>query len=483
MTDFQPTSTFTAPLTAPTQGGTSSTNKPAPYPQLLATIGSALGIAEPPPIPPTTTRLVAIAVQPHGLLHPPSQHRLCAAALADDSLAMYNLQTNQWSPHKLANTQQKQVTCLRWQPQSASVLAVGCAKGVCVWRLAFSGTAELAGGHLLRVIEIFGGPESFPTPPSSLRWHPLGSWLAISSTHHGGIALCDLSTTSAPTTLPYHSYGPLGLAHSLLAYLIGSSLHRSGVGVLEVSLCGSSLMASGSHGGLRIYETKEWTWESWPRFGRDAPVNAAAWHGPPPLSSESLRTLVLSLTNDTTLHVLRVGRRSAGGPSSEYIGHIELSHLCPSLSENGNNGESSSSQQLPVRRQSEGLSFLGRSARRQSEGGMDVDGAGVAAAAAGGGGAVAGGGAKGHIVSLCWEPRGERLVLGWGYPTGGGGVSVLSTRTAPSFQAHALGKVRLSDAAMGNAPLRALDLSLDGSGTVLAVGSQDGQVALVPLGV
>ena len=114
---------------------------------------------------------------------------------------------------------------------------------------------------------------------------------------------------------------------------------------------------------------------------------------------------------------------------------------------------------------------------------MDVDGAGAAAAAAGGGGAVAGGGAKGHIVSLCWEPRGERLVLGWGYPTGGGGVSVLSTRTAPSFQAHALGKVRLSDAAMGNAPLRALDLSLDGSGTVLAVGSQDGQVALVPLGV
>ena len=116
--------------------------------------------------------------------------------------------------------------------------------------------------------------------------------------------------------------------------------------MLEVSLCGSSLMASGSHGGLRIYETKEWTWESWPRFGRDAPVNAAAWSGPPPLSSESLRTLVLSLSNDTTLHVLRVGRRSAGGPSSEYIGHIELSHLCPSLSENGNNGESSSQQQL-----------------------------------------------------------------------------------------------------------------------------------------
>ena len=129
MTDFQPTSTFTAPLTAPTQGGTSSTNKPAPYPQLLATIGSALGIAEPPPIPPTTTRLVAIAVQPHGLLHPPSQHRLCAAALADDSLAMYNLQTNQWSPHKLANSQQKRVAAVAWQPHASSCLAVGCARG------------------------------------------------------------------------------------------------------------------------------------------------------------------------------------------------------------------------------------------------------------------------------------------------------------------------------------------------------------------
>ena len=39
------------------------------------------------------------------------------------------------------------------------------------------GVTALAGGHLLRVIEVFDGPEAFPFPAATLRWHPLGRWL------------------------------------------------------------------------------------------------------------------------------------------------------------------------------------------------------------------------------------------------------------------------------------------------------------------
>ena len=96
-----------------------------------------------------------------------------------------------------------------------------------------------------------------------------------------------------------------------------------------------------------------------------------------------------------------------------------------------------------------------------------------------------------------WEPRGERLVVGWsGGGAGGGtdggagaaGVCVVATRVSPSFTAHALGHV--SNGPDG-AALRALQFAYAfegrggagaaGSGAMLSVGWRDGQMSLVPL--
>ena len=101
-------------------------------------------------------------------------------------------------------------------------------------------------------------------------------------------------------------------------------------------------------------------------------------------------------------------------------------------------------------------------------------------------------GGGGHIVCLRWEPRGERLVVGWALKgsgaegaAAGGGVSVLSTRTTPSFQAHAIGYARTPQ----DEALRELRFTHafegdgvgGGAGAVLAVCSAEGRMGLVPI--
>ena len=120
----------------------------------------------------------------------------------------------------------------------------------------------------------------------------------------------------------------------------------------------------------------------------------------------------------------------------------------------------------------------------------------------------------GAIVDLAWDPRGERLVVCW-MPSSnrteagdrGGGVTILSTRTLPTLQAHAIGSVHVphcdSDDGVGSfgssSALRgvafacaaprsgrengsaATGRSAIDAGVVLSVAWQNGVVGLVPL--
>lgn len=481
--------------------------------------------AQPHPQP----RLAAFAWQPHGLLHPlePSgrgvprgasasssaaaaPHLLCACALApEDVVALYDLYEQCWLGHRLAHPQQKRVASVAWQPQAASILAVGGAAGVCLWRLAFSGsTGALTGAHLLRTIALFGGPSAFPLPPTTLRWHPLGKWVAAASPHHGAVAICDPACPAPVAELPMHgSGGAVGFAAAAIAGLAGSSVHASGIGVVEVSPCGGAMAVGGTSGGLRVYDTHSWQWSSWPRFGQNAPCVCAAWQVPSghgsPLLADEVKTLVVALKGSASLYVLRVGRRharsdvsvatggaglsSCGRLAADYMGHIDLAHLCPPLAPGGA-GEGSTA---------------------------DED------SAASGGDACGGGAAtgvalrprtavrRGAIVDLAWEPRGERLVVGWApqsassVPAEGGGVTVLSTRALPTLQAHAIGSIQVpyrgKDGVGPASLLRGVAFacaapragrengsaagggSATDTGVVVSVAWQNGVVGLVPL--
>lgn len=504
-----------------------------PPPPMAAVIGDEDVGAAPAQQLPSSPRLAAFAWQPHGLLHPlePSErgvprgstaasssssapHLLCACALApEDAVALYDLYQKSWLNHRLAHSQQKGVASVAWQPQAASILAVGSAQGVCLWRLAFSGsTGALTGGHLLRTIALFGGPSAFPLPPTTLRWHPLGKWVAAASPHHGAVAICDPACPAPVAELPMHGPGgAVGLAAAAIAGLAGSAVHASGIGVVEVSPCGAAMAVSGTSGGLRVYDTRNWQWSSWPRFGQNAPCVCAAWHVPAapksPLLADEVKTLVVALKGSSSLYVLRVGRRQARadgsltsggaavsslGLAADYMGHIDLAHLCPAPG--------------------------ARAAAEAASTGADADadagaGAGVGAGEAG---AVRTRTAARHgaIVDLAWDPRGERLVVGW-MPSSnrteagdrGGGVTILSTRTLPTLQAHAIGSVHVphcdSDDGVGSfgssSALRgvafacaaprsgrengsaATGRSAIDAGVVLSVAWQNGVVGLVPL--
>ena len=112
-----------------------------------ARLRAAMGVVPPADamLAPEGARLVAFAWQPHPVVEPPAPgtagtaHLLGAGALPDDSIALYDAHEQRWSAHRLANTQQKRLAALAWQPQSSSILAAACAKGICVWRLAHSG--------------------------------------------------------------------------------------------------------------------------------------------------------------------------------------------------------------------------------------------------------------------------------------------------------------------------------------------------------
>lgn len=157
------------------------------------------------------------------------------------------------------------------------MLAVGCLKGICVWRLTFSMTkGELTGGHMLRLLESQGH-----SPVRSLCWHPRGKWISSSCLHEDAIWLWDAADAGSGTAL---------------------SMLPGGASFVEVSLCGMLLFAAGGTGGMRVWETKGWSWETWRRFS--IPCVAAKWSGPPP-QNEGARTLLIALQGQAALHALR----------------------------------------------------------------------------------------------------------------------------------------------------------------------------------
>ena len=98
-----------------------------------------------------------------------------------------------------------------------------------------------------------------------------------------------------------------------------------GASMLEASRCGGLLAVAGAAGGVRVYETRSWCWESRPTLCEGAPCVAAAWQGPPPLS-DGAKTLVLAFAGSPALHLLRFGyqrMRVSAGPGGFSSGYGE----------------------------------------------------------------------------------------------------------------------------------------------------------------
>lgn len=202
--------------------------------------------------------------------------------------------------------------------------------------------------------------------------------------------------------------------------------------LLQLSSCGTLLLAAATCGGLRVWETRAWHWESNRRFGR--PVAAAAWAGQSALMPEAARTLLLVMEGEAIVHALRfpAARGANGSPPapavrSEYVGFYDLASLTPHPS---------------------------------------------------------------PIVALAWEPRGERLVVGWKRPAAQAAqdepnapapeLTVLATKLAPAVKLNRVGHVygHARGSALGS--LSFCQPLVHGA-ALLSAGWDDGHVSLLPL--
>ena len=145
---------------ASVDGGASSNKRRRLNEGVVGAIWQAIGLPPPPsdgslPSPSTTTsELIAFDWQPHGMLRPPASvgsstgasagsrapPLFCACVLSDDTVALYNLTEQSWSPQRLAHPAHRRLASVAWQPQASCMLAVGSARGIGLWKLAVGGT-------------------------------------------------------------------------------------------------------------------------------------------------------------------------------------------------------------------------------------------------------------------------------------------------------------------------------------------------------
>ena len=393
---------------------------PPPPPGLASWLGFGGRVSAPAPAaPPADAQICAFAWQgepellPAGGVDASAWRHACAVGLYDHTVALYDLNLGAWAPELLASEHQHGVRALAWQPHARSLLAVGCAGGVCLWQLQLASSAAAFRKRLVRVVAL---PQAAPAaaPSCALAWHPAGHWLAAGGGGARAVVVADGAGERRDEL--WMAGGPLG----------GGG---GGVGVVSLSRDGALLLAAGAAGGVRVWDTRDWRWESWPSLG--APCVAAAWAGSAHGEAEAARTLLVALAGEARLCAYRFPRRHHTGAQQlrpEAIGQIDLCTLPP--------------PPPPL--------------------------------------AAAGGAATASVAGLAWEAGGARVVVALRAADGSSALCVLGARAFPSLQVHCVGWLRTP--AGDDAGLAALSgADARGGATLLTAAWADGRVTLVPL--
>jgi len=217
-----------------------------------------------------------------------------AVAKSDDSISIYDLITQQWSPVCLRHELQKNITTIEWQPLAGAVLAVGCEAGVVIWRVPL-----LTGRDITGVSSLYALPTEKHTatlsllqrsghgPVSSISWSPDGQFLASASPEDSSVLIWDRV---------------LGVSTPL------KRLGGPGIHLIKWSPNGHYLFAATTSSLFLIFETKTWFYQKW-NFSR--PCQAAAW-------STDGRYLLVSEAGESIIHTIRL-RKEPPLVDAEYV--------------------------------------------------------------------------------------------------------------------------------------------------------------------
>ncbi|KAK8750122.1 hypothetical protein OTU49_015246 [Cherax quadricarinatus] len=195
------------------------------------------------PITPLAVRgsggsVVSVAWHPHT--------NTLAAVFCDDTIRIFaaGRSISPLLKHRL----QKSIMHIAWMPYSASLLAVGCECGILLWTLDPVNVVTRPSGSC---VSLLAYPSA--TPINSLTWHPKGNLLACVGGSSSQLIVWDVGRE-----VPVVVHSGTGGSISLVLWSPNSS----------------RLFVAYSSKIMRVFETRDWTYEQW---SLESPVKSAAW--------------------------------------------------------------------------------------------------------------------------------------------------------------------------------------------------------------
>lgn len=171
-----------------------------------------------------------------------------AAVFCDDTVRVFSA-TYSITP-LLKHRLQKSVTEIAWMPYSASQLAVGCEGGVLLWTLDPVNMVTRPSGSCVMLL---AQHPSMITPIKALSWHPKGNLLACIGDSNSVLLVWDVGRE--------------------ISVVVHSGI-RDSISLVLWSPDGSRVFVSYTSKTMRVFETKNWSYEQW---NLDSPVQSAAW--------------------------------------------------------------------------------------------------------------------------------------------------------------------------------------------------------------
>ncbi|XP_053373470.1 aladin-like isoform X2 [Mercenaria mercenaria] len=196
----------------------------------------------------TTSPIKAFSWHPHTLKF--------SYALQDDTVRVHANFTELASSLKhtelvpiLKHKLQKNIACLDWQPNSSSVLAVGCQSCILIWHVEPTSLATRPSSSSVQVLQ-----ESGHSPVTSLSWSPDGRILMSASPVDTAMMAWDVALE---TCTPLRRFG------------------GGGVSLVSWSPDGSKLFSATPSNVFRVWETRTWNCEKWSTS--TGPCKTACW--------------------------------------------------------------------------------------------------------------------------------------------------------------------------------------------------------------
>ncbi|KAJ2718355.1 hypothetical protein GGI07_005793 [Coemansia sp. Benny D115] len=226
---------------------------------------------------------------------------------ATDTVFLYDMSSGSWCPNVLQNAYMRGITAMTWQPNGGYTLAVGCVTGVCLWNIIPAGTTRQqpvdASAPSLGFTQFSSWMTLMSFPPLKKQYQYPAQLPQKSPTtfrrSNSSVSALGFSPDGQWLITGHQSHGHLTVWDVALGTATplkrSGSTGRSATLQLSISPNGRYLVSSHANGQLRLWETEGWTSRVWSDF--KANISQFTWSP----DSRSLFFAVLGCSDIYTL--------------------------------------------------------------------------------------------------------------------------------------------------------------------------------------